>query len=54
MARVESKTFICTEDEFEAVPHVREGVHGTLGGWMSPEEMQKELDDRFPGCMNGK
>nr|KAG5712694.1 hypothetical protein BaRGS_029749 [Batillaria attramentaria] len=54
VARVESKTFICTDDKYETVPHVREGVAGILGHWLSPEEMKKELNDRFPGCMAGR
>ena len=54
MARVESKTFICTPDKYETVPHVREGVAGILGHWLSPEDMKVELNDRFPGCMTGE
>jgi len=54
VARVESKTFICTEDKYETVPHVREGVEGILGHWLGPEEMSVELNDRFPGCMAGR
>ena len=54
VARVEAKTFICTEDKYETVPHVKEGVAGILGHWLSPEDMQTELNDRFPGCMAGK
>lgn len=54
VARVESKTFICTPDRYESVPHVREGIEGTLGHWMGPEDMAVELNDRFPGCMNGR
>ncbi|KAK7115036.1 hypothetical protein V1264_000984 [Littorina saxatilis] len=54
VARVESKTFICTPDKYETVPHVREGVAGILGHWMGPDQMQVELNDRFPGCMAGR
>ncbi|KAH9515599.1 hypothetical protein Btru_011522 [Bulinus truncatus] len=54
VARVESKTFITTADKYEAVPHTREGVKSALGCWMSPEDMKKELDSRFPGCMAGR
>ncbi|KAK6981950.1 hypothetical protein BgiMline_017300 [Biomphalaria glabrata] len=54
VARVESKTFIVTPNKYDSVPHVREGVKGTMGCWMSPEDMKKELDDRFPGCMAGR
>ncbi|BFZ12658.1 hypothetical protein BsWGS_15697 [Bradybaena similaris] len=54
VARVESKTFIVTKNKYDSVPHVREGVTGTLGAWMSPEDMKMELDHRFPGCMAGR
>ncbi len=54
VARVEAKTFICTDEKYATVPHVKERVKGILGQWMSPEDMQVELKDRFPGCMKGK
>ncbi len=54
VARVEGKTFICTDNKYDTVPHVKEGVQGIIGRWMSPEAMNVELEDRFPGCMNGK
>lgn len=30
------------------------GVKGTLGNWMSLEDMDKAIEERFPGCMEGK
>lgn len=55
MARVEGKTFIITDEKYQTVPHVKEGVKGILGQWMSPEEADKQLiQDRFPGCMKGR
>ena len=54
MARVESKTYICTEEKRESIPAVKDGVKGQLGNWMSIETMKKELGKRFPGCMKGK
>lgn len=54
VARVESKTWICTEDKYETVAHVREGVAGALGKWISPPDLEKEMNDRFPGCMAGR
>jgi GTP-dependent phosphoenolpyruvate carboxykinase len=54
VARVESKTFICTENQYDAVPHVKEGVQGKLGRWLSLKEAEKELDERLPGAMTGK
>ena len=54
MARVESKTYICTEEKRESIPAAKDGVKGQLGNWMSIEAMKKELGKRFPGCMKGK
>ncbi|KAK9875339.1 hypothetical protein WA026_007736 [Henosepilachna vigintioctopunctata] len=50
-ARVESKTFICTEKKSDTIPTPEEGVKGSLGNWMSPEHMDKEVIARFTGCM---
>lgn len=54
VARVESRTFISTERREDTIPTPKEGVKGTLGNWMSPSDLQKALDDRFPGCMKGR
>ncbi|XP_041375473.1 phosphoenolpyruvate carboxykinase [GTP]-like [Gigantopelta aegis] len=54
VARVESKTVIASHDKYTTVPHVREGVKGILGSWMSMEDLNKEMDKRFPGCMAGR
>ncbi|KER24456.1 hypothetical protein T265_07882 [Opisthorchis viverrini] len=54
VARVESKTVISTPDQRATVPKVKEGVKGTLGIWMSPEDLQKAFNARFPGCMKGR
>jgi hypothetical protein len=54
VARVESKTFIVTEERSESVPDVAEGVKGILGQWMSPDNAHLELSTRFPGCMAGE
>lgn len=53
MARVESKTYICTQDKRESVPQTKQGVKGQLGNWMGEVAVKKELDKRFPGCMKG-
>ena len=53
MARVESKTFIVTDDKYKAVPHVGDGVKGILGQWKSPQDMEEAVEERFPGCMKG-
>jgi len=54
VARVENRTFIITDDKYETVPHVKEGVKGIIGQWTSKEEVGKQLADRFPGCMKGR
>lgn len=53
MARVESRTFVVTRNRKEAIPTAKENVKGQLGNWMSPDDLQKEIKDRFPGCMKG-
>lgn len=54
VARVESKTVISTPNRQDTVPTPKEGVKGTLGIWMSPDDLQKALGERFPGCMKGR
>lgn len=54
VARVESKTVIATKNKRDTIPIPSEGVKGTLGNWMSPEDLQAALNERFPGCMKGR
>lgn len=54
VARVESKTFVCTPRKEDTVPTPKEGIKGTLGNWISPEDLQQAWDERFPGCMRGR
>jgi len=49
VARVESRTFICTEKREEAVCTPAEGVPGILGHWISPEDYECSIMNRFPG-----
>lgn len=53
-ARVESKTFICTDDRSETIPLPRDGIKGALGNWMSPKKMDEAIKERFTGCMRGR
>ncbi|XP_054738139.1 phosphoenolpyruvate carboxykinase [GTP]-like [Anastrepha obliqua] len=54
VARVESKTFICTDHEEEAVPITPNAKKGALGNWISPRDMEQAIQERFPGCMRGR
>eukprot|EP00095_Tigriopus_kingsejongensis_P012021 maker-scaffold1195_size56104-snap-gene-0.16 protein:Tk12021 transcript:maker-scaffold1195_size56104-snap-gene-0.16-mRNA-1 annotation:"phosphoenolpyruvate carboxykinase" len=54
VARVESKTFISTPDKIETIPNTTEGVKGTLGNWISPDDLDQKVMQKFPGCMRGR
>ncbi|KAJ8936618.1 hypothetical protein NQ314_012233 [Rhamnusium bicolor] len=53
-ARVESKTFISTDDKSETIPTPKDGIKGALGNWMAPRDMDNAVKDRFAGCMRGR
>lgn len=54
VARVESKTFICTPNKRDTIPITKDGVKGLLGNWISPKDLDEALNERFPGCMKGR
>ncbi len=45
---------MCTNKKSDAVPDTKPGVVSTLGNWMDPLEMDKQLDEKFDGCMQGE
>ena len=45
MARVENRTYICTENEGDA---------GPTNNWMAPSEMKAILREKYRGCMKGR
>ena len=53
VARVESKTVICSQKKEDAIPTPAEGVKGTVGHWADPAETEKKLLNLFDGCMKG-
>lgn len=53
VARVESKTVISTKNKRDVVPAGRNIHPGALANWISPEELDEKLKERFPNCMQG-
>uniref|UniRef100_A0A0K8UHT1 Phosphoenolpyruvate carboxykinase [GTP] n=1 Tax=Bactrocera latifrons TaxID=174628 RepID=A0A0K8UHT1_BACLA len=54
VARVESKTFICTDRKEQAVPVTSTSTVGALGNWISQADMEQAVQERFPQSMRGR
>lgn len=54
VARIEKRTFICTDLKSDTVPTPRKGIIGELGNWISPNDMEEAILQRFPNCMKGR
>ncbi|XP_011212114.1 phosphoenolpyruvate carboxykinase [GTP] [Bactrocera dorsalis] len=54
VARVESKTFICTDRKEQAVPITPTSTVGALGNWISQADMERAVQERFPQSMRGR
>lgn len=54
VARVESKTYICTYNKEDAIPTAEPGIKGKLGNWISEQDMERAVSDCFTGCMKGR
>lgn len=53
VARVEKQTYICSDRREDTIPTPMDGVKSSLGNWMSPADMDIDLDAKFTGCMKG-
>ena len=54
VARVEKQTYVCSEKREDTIPTPAEGVKSSLGNWMSPKDMDDDLEQKFTGCMKGR
>lgn len=54
VARVEKQTYVSTDNKSQTVPTPKEGVESKLGNWKCTSDMDKELDAKFAGCMEGE
>ena len=48
------QTYVCTENRSDTIPTPKEGTECKLGNWKHTDAMDKELAEKFDGCMKGK
>lgn len=53
VARVEKQTYVCSDRSEDTIPTPMEGIKSSLGNWMSPKDMDADLEQKFTGCMKG-
>lgn len=56
VARVESKTFICTRDKHDVIPRGTDDLaqRGNLGNWMHVDELDERMNKLLRNCMTGR
>ena len=54
VARVEKQTYVCTTKKEDSVPTPAPRVESVLGNWKDPQEMDKEMESKFQGSMEGE
>jgi len=52
VARVENRTYMSTDDKKDTVPN-GSAEKNSLGNWISPQDLELAVQQRFPGCMKG-
>jgi phosphoenolpyruvate carboxykinase (GTP) len=55
VARVESRTFICTRNKHDVIPRgCKEDKRCSLGNWMHVDELDERMGKLLPNCMAGR
>uniref|UniRef100_A0A6G1SMH9 Phosphoenolpyruvate carboxykinase [GTP] n=1 Tax=Aceria tosichella TaxID=561515 RepID=A0A6G1SMH9_9ACAR len=55
VARVESRTFICSRNKHDVIPRgCKEDKRCSLGNWMHLDELDERMEKLLPNCMAGR
>lgn len=55
VARVESRTFICSRNKHDVIPRAcQEDKRCSLGNWMHLDELDERMGKLLPNCMSGR